>query len=40
MKWADMKLTTDMHHHMLPGFFYQEKNDIHVSMGGLAPMLR
>jgi aminocarboxymuconate-semialdehyde decarboxylase len=33
-----MDLTIDTHHHMLPGFFYQETNDVHAPVGGLAPM--
>ena len=33
-----MNLTIDTHHHMLPDFFYQETNDVHAPVGGLAPM--
>ena len=33
-----MNLTIDTHHHMLPDFFYQETNDSHAPVGGLAPM--
>lgn len=35
---AQMNLTIDTHHHMLPDFFYQETNDSHAPVGGLAPM--
>jgi hypothetical protein len=33
-----MNLTIDTHHHLLPYFFFEETNDVHASMGGLAPM--
>jgi predicted TIM-barrel fold metal-dependent hydrolase len=33
-----MNLTIDTHHHLLPGFFYEETNDVHTPVGGLAPM--
>jgi predicted TIM-barrel fold metal-dependent hydrolase len=33
-----MNLTIDTHHHFLPDFFYQETNDAHAPVGGLAPM--
>lgn len=33
-----MNLTIDTHHHLLPDFFYQETNDVHAPVGGLAPM--
>jgi predicted TIM-barrel fold metal-dependent hydrolase len=33
-----MNLTIDTHHHMLPDFFYEETNDVHAPVGGLAPM--
>lgn len=33
-----MNLTIDTHHHMLPEFFYEETNDVHAPVGGLAPM--
>src|ERR1700752_2475939 len=31
-------LTIDTHHHILPDFFWQETNDAHAPIGGLAPM--
>jgi 6-methylsalicylate decarboxylase len=33
-----MNLTIDTHHHMLPDFFYEQTNDAHAPVGGLAPM--
>lgn len=33
-----MHLTIDTHHHMLPDFFWQETNDSHAPVGGLAPL--
>ena len=33
-----MNLTIDTHHHLLPDFFYEETNDVHAPVGGLAPM--
>jgi 6-methylsalicylate decarboxylase len=33
-----MKLTIDTHHHLIPDFFYEETNDAHAPVGGLAPM--
>ena len=33
-----MNLTIDTHHHMLPDFFFEETNDVHAPVGGLAPM--
>src|ERR1700726_4663334 len=35
-----MNLTIDTHQHMLPDFFYEETNDVHAPVGGLAPMAR
>ena len=35
-----MNLTIDTHHHMLPDFFYEETNDVHAPVGGLAFLLR
>jgi hypothetical protein len=28
----------DTHHHMLPDFFWQETNNAHAPVGGLAPL--
>ena len=33
-----MNLTIDTHQHLLPDFFYEETNDVHAPVGGLAPM--
>ena len=33
-----MNLTIDTHHHLLPDFFFEETNDVHAPVGGLAPM--
>jgi len=33
-----MNPTIDTHHHLLPDFFYEETNDVHAPVGGLAPM--
>ena len=33
-----MNLTVDTHQHMLPDFFYEQTNDVHAPVGGLAPM--
>jgi len=35
---SDTSLTIDTHHHILPDFFWQETNDAHAPIGGLAPM--
>src|SRR5882724_7142122 len=34
----DTSLTIDTHHHILPDFFWQETNDSHAPVGGLAPL--
>jgi aminocarboxymuconate-semialdehyde decarboxylase len=34
----DKSLTIDTHHHILPDFFWQETNDSHAPIGGLAPL--
>jgi aminocarboxymuconate-semialdehyde decarboxylase len=34
----DKSLTIDTHHHILPDFFWQETNDSHAPVGGLAPL--
>jgi 6-methylsalicylate decarboxylase len=35
---ADKLLTIDTHHHMLPDFFWQETENAHAPIGGLAPL--
>ena len=35
---ADTLLTIDTHHHMLPDFFWQETENAHAPIGGLAPL--
>jgi len=35
---ADKLLTIDTHHHMLPDFFWQETENAHAPVGGLAPL--
>jgi aminocarboxymuconate-semialdehyde decarboxylase len=37
-KERDKQLTIDTHHHILPDFFWQETNDSHAPVGGLAPL--
>src|SRR6201990_1223235 len=32
-----MSLTIDVHHHILPDFFFRETNDTHNPVGGIAP---
>ncbi len=32
-----MTRTIDVHHHILPDFFYRETNDAHAPVGGIAP---
>jgi 6-methylsalicylate decarboxylase len=32
-----MSLTVDVHHHILPDFFWRETNDAHIPVGGIAP---
>lgn len=32
-----MPLTIDVHHHILPDFFWRETNDQHAPVGGIAP---
>jgi hypothetical protein len=34
----DMSMTIDTHHHMLPDFFWQETENAHAPVGGLAPL--
>jgi len=34
----DMLFTIDTHHHMLPDFFWQETENAHDPVGGLAPL--
>src|ERR1700719_179644 len=34
----DPSLTIDTHHHMLPDFFWQETENAHAPVGGLAPL--
>jgi len=34
----DISLTIDTHHHILPDFFWQETNDSHAPVGGVAPL--
>ena len=34
----DTLLTIDTHHHMLPDFFWQETENAHAPVGGLAPL--
>jgi 6-methylsalicylate decarboxylase len=34
----DSSLTIDTHHHMLPDFFWQETENAHAPVGGLAPL--
>jgi len=34
----DKLLTVDTHHHMLPDFFWQETENAHAPVGGLAPL--
>jgi monoterpene epsilon-lactone hydrolase len=34
----DQSLTIDTHHHILPGFFWQETENAHAPVGGLAPL--
>jgi len=34
----DTPLTIDTHHHMLPDFFWQETENSHAPVGGLAPL--
>ena len=34
----DRLLTIDTHHHMLPDFFWQETENAHAPVGGLAPL--
>jgi len=32
-----MSFTIDVHHHILPDFFFRETNDTHNPVGGIAP---
>src|SRR5476651_119393 len=32
-----MSFTVDVHHHILPDFFFRETNDAHAPVGGIAP---
>jgi 6-methylsalicylate decarboxylase len=32
-----MTFTIDVHHHILPDFFFRETNDAHKPVGGIAP---
>jgi hypothetical protein len=32
-----MSFTVDVHHHILPDFFWRETNDAHNPVGGIAP---
>src|SRR5271168_682384 len=32
-----MAFTIDVHHHILPDFFFRETNDVHNPVGGIAP---
>src|SRR5258708_26013441 len=32
-----MSFTIDVHHHILPDFFFRETNDAHNPVGGIAP---
>jgi 6-methylsalicylate decarboxylase len=32
-----MSFTIDVHHHILPDFFWRETNDAHNQVGGIAP---
>ena len=32
-----MTRTIDVHHHILPDFFFRETNDAHNPVGGIAP---
>jgi hypothetical protein len=34
----DTLFTIDTHHHMLPDFFWQETENAHAPVGGLAPL--
>jgi limonene-1,2-epoxide hydrolase len=34
----DTRLTVDTHHHMLPDFFWQETENDHAPVGGVAPL--
>jgi hypothetical protein len=34
----DTSLTIDIHHHILPDFFWQETENAHAPVGGLAPL--
>ena len=34
----DRPLTIDTHHHILPDFFWQETENAHAPVGGLAPL--
>src|ERR1700732_2399799 len=34
----DTSLTIDTHHHILPDFFWQETENAHAPVGGLAPL--
>ena len=34
----DRSLTIDTHHHILPDFFWQETENAHAPVGGLAPL--
>ena len=34
----DKSLTIDTHHHILPDFFWQETENAHAPVGGLAPL--
>jgi hypothetical protein len=36
----DTSLTIDTHHHILPDFFWQETENAHAPVGGLAPLQR
>jgi 6-methylsalicylate decarboxylase len=37
-KAQDKSLTIDTHHHLLPDFFWQETENAHAPIGGLAPL--
>jgi hypothetical protein len=34
---SDMSVTIDVHHHILPDFFWRETNDSAHPVGGIAP---